>query len=236
MDTIIDKEAQITDKNIIINPDWLRYIQPFSMIIAGNSMSGKTSFVFELIDNINNIVVNPPQEIHYLYSVDQPIFAKYKHKINFTKNIDILNLTPEDDTTGAMIIVDDMSDVLVKDSNLVSLFTKNTHHKNISVILILQNLFIQSPNYVTLRQNACYYGFTDVGMNLTALNIFASRLGGKEMSEYFKLAYKNTMKKRFQVLLLDAHPLSFLRRPPFEILFRTNTNYLVGQVLFLPNK
>ena len=235
MGAYINTEAQITDKNIVINPDWLRYVQPFSMILTGNSMSGKTSFVFDLIDNINNIVINPPQEIHFLYSVDQPIYAKYRDKINFTKNVDILTLTPEDEG-GAMIIIDDMSDILVKDPNLVSLFTKNTHHKNISVILILQNLFIQSPNYVTLRQNACYYGFTDVGMNLTALNIFASRLGGKEMSQYFKAAYKNTMKKKFQVLLLDAHPLSFLRGPPFGIIFRTNTNRLVGQVLFLPNK
>ena len=110
-----------------------------------------------MIDNINNIVVNPPREIYYLYNVDQPIYEKYKDRINFTKNIDILNITPEDDA-GAMIIVDDMSDILVKDSNLLNLFTKNSHHKNISVILILQNLFVQPPNYVTLRQNACYYG------------------------------------------------------------------------------
>ena len=44
------------------------------------------------------------------------------------------------------------------------------------------------------------------------------------------------MKKKFQVLLLDAHPVSFLRGPPFEILFRTNTNRLARQILFLPNK
>ena len=235
MGEIINTETKITDKNLRIEPDWLKYISPFSLILAGNSQSGKTTFVFELIDNINKIVTTPPDEIYYLFSVDQPIYEKYKHKINFTKDIEILNIIPEDNTS-ILIVIDDLGDELIKSAALMGIFTKHCHHRRISVILILQNLFIQSPNYVTLRQNACYFGFADLGMNLTGLNIFASRLGGKEMAEYLKKAYKATMIKKHQILMLDNHPLSVLRRPPFEILCRTNTNYLIGQVLFLPNK
>ena len=57
-----------------------------------------------------------------------------------------------------LIILDDLLDV-VDSKEVCNLFTKGSHHRNISVILITQNLFHQGQFCRDISQNAMYLVF-----------------------------------------------------------------------------
>ena len=67
--------------------------------------------------------------------------------------MDIIN--PE---TCNLFIVDDMMGE--KDAVFAKLFTKKSHHGNLSVIYIVQNLFYHSEEHRTISLNASYLCLT----------------------------------------------------------------------------
>lgn len=55
-----------------------------------------------------------------------------------------------------LIIVDDLMAECTKDANMTSLFTRGSHHRNLSVIFIVQNLFHAGKETRTISLNAQY--------------------------------------------------------------------------------
>ena len=45
-----------------------------------------------------------------------------------------------------LVVIDDLMRELSNDPRITSLFTKGCHHRNLSVIFILQNIFIGAKN------------------------------------------------------------------------------------------
>jgi hypothetical protein len=64
---------------------------------------------------------------------------------------DLDNLDPRE---KHFIILDDLMDET--DQSVASLFTKKSHHKNISVMYIVQNLFHRGKHHRTISHNAHY--------------------------------------------------------------------------------
>lgn len=110
--------------------------EPFTMMIAGPSGCGKTSFVIKLLNHL----------------------IKYKHivwcnaerkaipdSIINSNNITIHDNLPESFDnleSNCLIILDDLM-TEAYNKNVCELFTKGSHHRNLSVILTTQNIFHQ---------------------------------------------------------------------------------------------
>lgn len=58
--------------------------------------------------------------------------------------------------SNALIIIDDLMNELGSDKRLSDLFTKGSHHRNISVIFIIQNLFHKGKEMRNISLNASY--------------------------------------------------------------------------------
>ena len=56
-----------------------------------------------------------------------------------------------------MIIFDDLASELANSKFLTNLFTKGSHHKQLNIILISQNLFQQGREMRTIGLNTEYY-------------------------------------------------------------------------------
>ena len=54
------------------------------------------------------------------------------------------------------MIIDDLMEQAASDKKVCNLFTKSSHHRNLSVIFILQNLFYQGKESRTISLN-CHY-------------------------------------------------------------------------------
>jgi hypothetical protein len=72
--------------------------------------------------------------------------------IEFQQGVpDLNNLDPRE---KHLIILDDLMDET--DQRVASLFTKKSHHRNISVMYIVHNLFHRGKHHITISPNAHY--------------------------------------------------------------------------------
>ena len=72
--------------------------------------------------------------------------------------------------TRNIFIIDDMMGE--KDTITAKLFTKKSHHGNLSVIYIVQNLFHKRKDHVTISLNASYLSYFYLIFYCAALGIF----------------------------------------------------------------
>ena len=120
------------------------FAHPFSMIVAGPSRSGKTFWVIDLLANAHVRIKPTPNIIIYCYAHWQPKYEILKEKMSNVEWHEGLPTKPfMDDLSNAILVLDDLMAAGVNNQSLMSVFTEGSHHKNISVILLMQNIFHQ---------------------------------------------------------------------------------------------
>ena len=121
--------------------DVLKWKHPFTSIIGGPSGSGKTEFVLKLINNADIMINKIPETITWCYGEYQTWMMNYP-------DIEFIEGLPEqmqfDSNQNNLLIIDDLKHECKEYTE--KLFTKISHHKNLSVILLSQNIFHQSKH------------------------------------------------------------------------------------------
>ena len=140
----------------IVKGDFV-FKHPFSMIVAGPSRCGKTYWVVNLLLNAEEHIKPTPKKIVYCYAHWQP---KYDVLKKLTDRIEWHEGMPTkpylDEISNAILILDDLMAESVDNPLLMSIFTERSHHQNISVILLMQNLYHQGKHSVSIGRNAQY--------------------------------------------------------------------------------
>ena len=207
----------------------LKLIHPFSLIVSGPTSSGKSTLLFQILDNLHQNTTPVIEKVVYIYGIYQDIFKNYPN-IFFTDNLDFMDCSTEVPT---VIILDDLMSVLNNSKKLEELFTRGVHHKKVSVVLTLQNLFYHGGVMKTLRDNAMYIALTKHIQDVSKLDTFARQLESKN-SNYFKESYADAVSKKYGYLFCDLHPHSELRDGHFKIKYRSLIHKPDGQVVYLP--
>ena len=115
-----------------------RLRSPFTAMVVGPMGSGKTVTLMDLMANASNVSVTPPVEIVYCCGVWQEAFDGVPG-MRFHKGLISLD-DIVDDGQNRWVILDDLVDELSGNSSLTALFIKHSHHRNISVFFVSQNL------------------------------------------------------------------------------------------------
>ena len=139
--------------------DHLKFKHPFTCIVAGPTGSGKTSYVIKLLQNLDSQCSETRFEggIIWCYSEVTAVPRQQLDKLG-------LNITYQEGlpaTYGnsqgypSLIILDDLlNETYGRD--ICDLFTKGSHHRNISVVLLTQKLFHQGTHCRDISLNAKY--------------------------------------------------------------------------------
>jgi hypothetical protein len=135
-----------------------RFQHPFTMTVCGATQSGKTYFVKQLLEN-NKKFINPePANIIYCYGEHQPLYdsMNVNPRITFVEGLpsDLYESIRPDKTN--LLILDDLMSELSDDKQLSKLFTKGSHHRNLSIIFLVQNLFPKGKESRTISLNTHY--------------------------------------------------------------------------------
>ena len=141
----------------IVEAEEILLKHPFTSILAGPTGCGKTTFVQKLLKHVKDIVSPPPQRIVYCYSIWQDKFSELLYEnpgIEFNEGI--IPTESINKTTRNLIILDDLMNESKDDVNVSNLFTKGSHHKNMSIIFMSQNLFVQGKHMRSISLNAHY--------------------------------------------------------------------------------
>ena len=174
-----------------------RFMHPFTAIIAGPSQSGKSMFCMRLISNARECIAPPPERIVYCYSVYQPLFDQYPN-VEFVEGLPDLNMFDGDKRT--LLIIDD----LMQETNetVSKLFTRVSHHKNVSVVYLTQNLFNNNKHNRTISLNSHYMVLFKNVRDATQVHCLARQMFPKN-SEAMMQGYKDATGKPYGYLLVD---------------------------------
>lgn len=177
---------------------------PFRSFLCGPSMSGKTTLLTKIIENKNTIFTEEPKIIYYCYSTWQKSYDMIKTidpDVKFIQGLDIFDgLKP-----NSWLIIDDLAESIEDWSReMIQLFTVRSHHENISVTLVLHNLFQQSKSIRNLALNTTYYIIYRVvrdSSSLITLNkqVFPGKPG------FLLSAYNQATARPYGYIILDLN-------------------------------
>jgi len=178
---------------------------PFTFSFIGPSMSGKTTTLLDLLERRREIMDVEFDRIIYIYTEDQFLFKQFKARnpdVMFTKDMNVLN--DIDGCKSTLIFLEDkMLDIIGKDNEeVVSLFIKGAHHKNCSVILLLQNAF--AKNLRTISINTIYTALFSNPRDKSSVS-FLGRQIFPGRSNYFSDSYEKAVSKPYTYLFCDFH-------------------------------
>ena len=174
------------------------------MIVAGPSRAGKSLFVANLIKNATSMIHPPPDKIFFCYSEWQDLYDSLtKHGVQVHRGM--INLDSLDPELKNLVIFDDLLNDVDKETEMI--FTKKSHHANISVIFINQNIFQKGANYMVLFKNP---------RDINQISTFARQMYPKNQSDFLIEAFKDATSTPHGYLLID------LRQETADLLtFRT---------------
>jgi hypothetical protein len=118
---------------------------PFTAVVSGPTGCGKTVFVFKLIENMKEMIIPTPSKVVYCYGEYQPLFDNYP-QIEFHEGLPDVAMF---DGVPTLLILDDLMGEA--DDVVTRLFTKVSHHRNVSVIYLTQNIFYKTLRTISLN-------------------------------------------------------------------------------------
>ena len=171
--------------------------------MVGPTGCGKTSLVRSVIDT--KIIQPIPAQILWLYAEDQPLYKSLGQNVCFFKGIPEDLETHFDGKQPCLVVIDDLMTKLHSDERLTRLFSVGSHHKNLSVIFIIHNLFHQGKEMRNLSLNSHYIVLFKNPRDKLQISTLARQMypgNPKFLTEAFHDATKNP----FGYLMLDLKP------------------------------
>lgn len=182
---------------------------PFTCTISGSSGSGKTFFVYRLIKNRRCIFKDSPKVIVYAYDVYQPIFQdlEQNHGVKFIRGLPTIEHIDElKKYDSSLIILDDLMAVAFDSELVQSLYTVLSHHHNISVLNICQNIFFRGRYSKTININTHVYVLFKTIRGNQQLTTLAVQLFGAKFKALRESFNDCVLNSRYPYLVCDSHP------------------------------
>ena len=199
----------------------LVFNHPFTLTIAGPTSSGKTHWVKKLVKNIDTLIKPTPQEVVWCYGEYQNSYIEMQTWPNFTfcEGFPDLEVLKSNKSVRKLLIIDDLMHAKKQDK-LSEIYTKASHHWNLSVINLVQNLFYGGLR--TSRINSHYLCLLKNPSDQLAISTLAKQLYPKN-SKHFIEAYTNATLQPYSYLLVDLHQLT-------DESFRLRTKVFPGEL------
>ena len=136
-----------------------RFEHPSTSKIAGMTGAGKTAWIRSLLQQASEAIYHSPERIVWCYSQWRPAYTEMlvaMPHIEFVKGIPTALEQDSyfDVNKRNLIVFDDQMIDASKDKRIVNLFPLGSHHRNLSVIYIVQNLFHQGKGSHSTRLNS----------------------------------------------------------------------------------
>jgi GTPase SAR1 family protein len=177
---------------------------PSNIMLWGSSSSGKTTLLLKIVKNAREMFYPKPAQIVYSYGEFNDAVPKMR-AMGVTVYAAVP--TPEFLKTCAkplLLILDDQM-LAVSKNFLDELFTKISHHQNICVIFVTQNMF--AKNLLVARQNSHYIIMMRAPNSAMHIKTLAIQLFADKYREFMN-AYNDATKEPYGYLVIDLHPRS----------------------------
>jgi hypothetical protein len=182
------------------------FSHPFSCVIAGPSQSGKTVFIQKLLKAPHLYMSDTPSKVVWCYGIRnekqmENIENNSKLPIEFIEGLPDLSQLSETDERP-LVVCDDMMTIAGKNPEIANLFTKGCHHRNISIILVLQNFFHRAP-FMRDIHTSCNYIVIFKNPRDNAQIMYLERQCFPQWKKYLIESYHHTCSRPHGYLVID---------------------------------
>lgn len=205
----------------------LKFKHSATYLLSGPTGSGKTSFIKKFLQERERLVDTYIEEVIYCLPEGQIV----DREIPFTKlHRGVPDISMFKDLKPRIVILDDLLSSV--GAEVVELFIRGSHHYNLSVMFVVQNLFSKNK------------GVRDISLNSHVIVLFSNprdkqqiqtlaRQISPENPRFISDAYTDATKKPYGYLVLDLHQLT-----PEEHRVRTNIflNEYPQNIVYVPLK
>ena len=180
----------------------MKLIHPFTCIVSGPSGCGKSSLVKAILQH--DVIKPLPDNIVWLYAEDQPLYQSMK-------NVEFIQGIPEDLETrfqrryNNVLILDDLMTQCHSDERLTRLFSVGSHHKNLSIIFIIHNLFHYGKEMRTVSLNSHYIILFKNPRDRLQISTLARQMYPGQ-SQFLIEAFQDATKEAYGYLVIDLKP------------------------------
>lgn len=133
---------------------------PCNILVSGPTKCGKTQWILKLCRARGWIFTEAIKKILFIFTMWQPLYDEMDKEfgdcIKWSKGL------PEDPFThfksrepGLIIIDDMMSEIEGNSRNVSRWFTRGSHHENVSMAVLVQNLFPKNMRTISLNAHVC---------------------------------------------------------------------------------
>ena len=199
---------------MVVYSEKYKHKSPFTCVVAGATMSGKSSFIAKYLENKNFLCEDAPNYVVLFYKEWQPIYTKLQSNNlvqEFHQNLPdtqtFLNImNPRKHTGGTFCILDDIANE-IHSKDVVSvedIFTIHSHHLNICTFLVLHNFFHKNVRNITL--NTLHIVLTNSPRDKTVLSYLA-RQCFPGTGKFLEQAYSNAVAtNNYGYLIISLEP------------------------------
>ena len=170
----------------------ITFQHPFSMMVTGPSASGKTEWTRKLL--LSTLIQPPSERIIWCYGQWQPLYEDLQKKL---PSIEFVHGIPEylnssqfiNPSQRNLIVFDDLMTEAKCDQRIADIFTRGSHHRNLSCVYLTQNIFPQGK--------AC----RDIALNTQYLVLFNNPIDRQQVATLARRIYPSTsamFMKRFE--------------------------------------
>jgi hypothetical protein len=207
----------------------ISFKNPFTMLVAGPSSSGKTTLIRKIFENYKNLFFQPPNKLNIKWC-----YGSWQSDYDIPLESNDVNLIYEEGFPNSVdnfdvIVFDDLMNELSGNKQLANLFTKFSHHKNISVIFIVQNIFHQGKEMRNISLNSQYIILTKNKRDASQITSLARQIfstNPRILIDAYQLAINLS---DFGYLLIDLTP-----QIPNELQLRSDI-ISINPIVFVPN-
>jgi hypothetical protein len=171
----------------------LEFKHPFTSIIAGPSSCGKTTFLLQFIKYSSQVVIPPPKRILWCYGTYQAAFDDISN-VEFHDGIPEIKFLQKRD----LLILDDL--MHEADDRVSKIFTKYSHHNDVSVMFLTQNIFQKGARTMTLNS---HYLILFKNPRDASQIAFLARQMFPSKSKFMIAAFEDATRKPYTYLAVD---------------------------------
>ena len=180
----------------------MKLLHPFTCIVSGPSGCGKSSLVKAILQH--DVIKPCPDKIVWLYAEDQPLYQSMK-------NVEFIQGIPDDLETrfqrrhNNVLILDDLMTQCHSDERLTRLFSVGSHHRNLSIIFIIHNLFHYGKEMRTVSLNSHYIILFKNPRDRLQISTLARQMYPGQ-SQFLIEAFQDATKEAYGYLAIDLKP------------------------------
>lgn len=185
----------------------LRLKHVFTAIVVGVTQVGKSYFVANLVKHNIECIAPSIQRIIWCYTEYQETL--FNSVLEAVPSVEFHEGLMDDSTLDSgvrnLIILDDLLTEISNNKNITNLFIRGSHHRNTSVLVLMQNLYYPGKEIRTINLNSCYLFLFNNPRDQTSILNLAKQISPSN-TKYVVDAYRQAVSRKFGYLFIDLKP------------------------------